>query len=280
MNDQEFDYLKQRILALAGIDLECYKSQQMRRRLEAFIAAQGMDTIPFCSVLARDPGALAKLRDFLTINVTEFFRDREQYQVLRTVILPKLLRRTDRLNIWSAGCSRGAEAYSTAMILQEISPGQAHRTLATDIDEGVLAVARKGGPYSPSDLKNVDRSLLLKYFTKSEEDLMVAPAIRRRVEFRKHNLLSDRFEPGFDLIICRNVTIYFSDGAKTKLLQGFHSSLKEQGVLFIGATETLLSAPSLGFEWIGKCFYRKSASSRLPQAQEAAAPLPRAVEGR
>lgn len=273
MNDQEFDYLKQRVGTLVGIDLESYKGAQMRRRLETFVATQGMPPLAFCNLLARDKGMLAKLRDFLTINVTEFFRDREQYQALRTAILPQLLRRSNRLNVWSAGCSSGAEAYSMAIVLHEISPGQPHRILASDIDEGALAVGRAGGPYGAGDVKNVDRLLLQQYFTRSGNAHMVNPAIRGRVEFRQHNLLGERFEAGFDLIVCRNVTIYFSEAAKLKLLQGFRSSLKDEGILFIGATETLLSAPSLGFEWIGKCFYRKSAALGASPALHAAARL-------
>jgi len=273
VNDQEYVYFKRKILALLSIDLDGYKSQQMRRRLDAFVDSQGKGVIAYCQTLEQDPVSMGKLRDFLTINVTEFFRDQEQYHVLKTVILPELLQQNRKLNIWSAGCSRGAEAYSIAMILKELTPGQTHRILATDIDDRVLALAKAGGPYSPSEVNNVAKHFLHKHFTKSGEGYIVAQDIRSCVEFRRHNLLSHPFEPGFDLIVCRNVTIYFSDDAKRKLFPSFSHSLKDRGILFIGASETLLAAPGLRFEWVGKCFYRKPATGGSKRSHHSEAAL-------
>lgn len=262
LNDQEFEYLKKKILALTDIDLNNYKAQQMRRRLDGLVTNESGSVVEYCKRIENDKDALKKLSNFLTINVSEFFRDANQFQQLKTIILPELLGNNERLNIWSAGCSIGAEPYSVAMMLENLTPGRKHRIVATDIDEAVLAKAKNGGPYSSSDIANVDKALLLKYFTRSDDGYQVIDSIKRRVEFRRHNLLKDRFEQGFDLVMCRNVVIYFSDEAKHKLYTGFCNSLKDGGIMFIGATETLLDASELGLTRIHNCFYRKPVSSK------------------
>ncbi len=262
LNDQEFEYLKRKILILTDIDLNNYKAQQMRRRLDGLVSNESGNVAEYCKRIEHDKDALKKLRNFLTINVSEFFRDTNQFQQLKTTILPELLKNNERLSIWSAGCSIGAEPYSVAMMLENLTPGQKHRIVATDIDDAVLAKARNGGPYTSSDIANVDKALLLKYFTRSDDGYQVIDTIKRRVEFKRHDLLRDRFEQGFDLVMCRNVVIYFADDAKHKLYTGFYNSLKEKGVMFIGATETLLDASDLGLERIHNCFYRRPGSKR------------------
>lgn len=271
MNEQEYSYLTQRILSLTSIDLSCYKSQQMRRRLDAFIASRSPDVTQYCSVLGQDKAALKKLKDFLTINVSEFFRDREQFDLFRTRYFPELRRHTQHLNIWSAGCSHGAEPYSMAIILEEMFPGQHHRILATDIDEGAIATARDGGPYKPADIQNVNGMLNMKYFIKSDSGYKVVDSLRRKVEFRQHNMLKDPFERGFDLIVCRNVMIYFSDIAKSSLIRMFSRSLKDEGILFIGATEMLLSSSDFGLERLSAAFYRKAAAGSAARPREESA---------
>ncbi|MBI4596308.1 MAG: protein-glutamate O-methyltransferase CheR, partial [Candidatus Tectomicrobia bacterium] len=232
MDDYEFGYLKRKVLAWTGIDLDSYKSQHMRRRLDSVVFASSCSVIQYCERLQNELETLRKLRDFLTINVSEFFRDTEQFDLLKNAILPDLLTRNHKLNIWSAGCSHGGEPYSVAMILDEISPGVKHRILATDIDEGVLARARNRGPYSSQDVRNVGRFRLQKYFAESPGGYWIKDVVKQEVEFRQLNLLGDCFETGFDLILCRNVIIYFTEKAKARLIEGFYKSLKDNGVLF------------------------------------------------
>ena len=260
MNDQEYAYLKRTIRVLTGIDLECYKSQQMRRRLTFLITSQRSSVTAYCKLIGRDQAALQKLKNFLTINVSEFFRDANQFQLLKNNILPDLLNLRPRLSVWSAGCSHGAEPYSLAIILEELTRGARHRILATDIDEGILAKAKTGGPYTNTDIANVERRYLLKYFEKSQNGYRVTDHIQRSVEFKVHNLLSDSFARSFDLIVCRNVVIYFSNEAKSKLYKRFAESLNPNGVLFMGGTETLVDVAGLELEKLYNCFYRKSVS--------------------
>lgn len=259
MNDQEYSILSRKVRVLTGLDLESYKSQQMQRRLNGYVASQAEDVASFCRVLERDPVARDKLLNFLTINVSEFFRDEDQFNRLQTIILPELAKGSGRLNIWSAGCSHGGEPYSIAIFLEELPLHPDYRILATDLDPRILARAKAGGPYSPADVRGVPKDLLARYFLPLKEGFEVQPSLRRRVEFRRHNLLADPFEKGFDLIACRNVTIYFADDAKLKLMRGFHEALRLHGMLFIGATESLLDAPDLGFERVTGSFYRKAA---------------------
>lgn len=262
MNEEEYVYLKRKINNLLQIDLDGYKDQQMRRRLDAFIIrAQSPGVVAYCRMLESDKDACRKLRDFLTINVSEFFRDREQYEILRSRILPELLKRSPRLNIWSAGCSIGAEPYSVAILLEEIASYNRHRILATDIDVTILERAKAGGPYIASDVRNMDKYLLSKYFKVEENKYWIADKMRQKIEFKKHNLLMDPFEKGFDLIICRNVVIYFADEAKKQLYRKFYSSLKDNGVFFMGATETMLGVSDMKFEKICSSFHRKNERS-------------------
>lgn len=259
MNHQEYCYLKRKVLTLTGIDLDSYKNRQMSLRLESLVFSNSCSVIQYCEKLQNDIEVLRKLRDFLTINISEFFRDTQQFELLKSTILPELLKRNCKLNIWSAGCSHGAEPYSVAIILDEISPGINHRILATDIDEGVMARAQNGGPYSSNDVRNVAKFRLQKYFTASPNGYWVRNVIRNKVEFKHLNILGDHFESGFDLIICRNVIIYFTEKAKARLIDGFYKSLKISGALFLGASETLATAPGGGLERLGTCFYQKEA---------------------
>jgi chemotaxis protein methyltransferase CheR len=259
MNDTEYSVLKRRIRERLDIDIDAYKSAQMRRRLEAFAARHGDGTgTALCRIMDADAGVLAKLRDMLTINVSEFFRDKAQFDYLERTVLPDLLRLGPRLAIWSAGCSHGEEPYSVAIILSEQSAASRARILATDFDRQVLARARAGGPYRAEEVRALPAAILEKYFVRSGEGYSVLRAIRSRVEFAEHNLLADPFESGLDLIICRNVMIYFSNETKRQLFQKFRESLKPRGVLFIGGTEALLGSDAEGFEKLQGNFYRRT----------------------
>ncbi len=272
MNETEYSLLKRRIHELLDIDINAYKSKQMRRRLEAFVdgnAPRGV--FPFCKQLEENPEQLQALRDMLTINVSEFFRDEPQFAVLRSTVLPDQLRKGGKLNIWTAACSHGAEPYSVAILLDELHAGAGHRILATDIDRTILAQANAGGPYQANEIRNVSRGQLAKYFSPEGTGHRIEEAIRERVEFREHNLLSDPFEEGFSLISCRNVMIYFSAEVKRQLFQRFHASLKPGGVLFLGGTEAMLGEDAAGFERLSTNFYQKDDSAESAPRQRMAA---------
>ncbi|MCL0087245.1 protein-glutamate O-methyltransferase CheR [Dehalococcoidia bacterium] len=259
ITDTEYTYVKKRVRDLVNIDLENYKEKQMRRRLSSFLErCNAPDAASYFGAAERDQGMLRELADFLTINVSEFFRDERHFERLEKLVLPELLKKNPHLNIWSAGCSNGAEPYTIAIILAELSPGRPHRILATDIDNTILACARVGGPYAAQDVRNIQRDRLARYFTKSGDKYWVVDRIKERVVFKQHNLLSDPYEHNFDLIVCRNVVIYFTDEAKRKINRGFCRSLKDNGILFVGGSEVIMNAAELGLESIMPSLYRKS----------------------
>jgi chemotaxis protein methyltransferase CheR len=260
MEAYEYAFIQHKMLKLTGVDLSYYKSPQMQRRLTAYLLRSGHADWPgFFRAIQNDPVALGKLRDYLTINVSSFFRDPENFEYLRESILPGLLRSRPRLHVWSAGCSHGHEPYSLAIMLAEVTNYYCwHQVLATDIDHSALERARAGGPYSASEIANVPPPLLGRYFKVCDDGCYVIEDLRRRVAFRCHDLLAEPFESGFDLIVCRNVVIYFTAEVKERLYRSFHDALRPGGVLFIGGAEVLPWASRIGLETAGVSFYRRN----------------------
>lgn len=260
MEDIEYNFVKKNILTLTGVDLNGYKTPQMQRRLATYLQRSGHNNWrSYFDAIRLDRAAISKLKDYLTINVTSFFRDSEKFDYLRRSILPTLPQsRLAPLRIWSAGCSRGHEPYSLAIMLAEESGiSRQNYILATDIDQSVLAWSRAGGPYATEELTNVSPSLLQRYFNIRDGRYYVNEALQRRVTFKSHNLLADPFEKGFDLIVCRNVVIYFTAEIKDQLYRRFSESLRPGGVLFVGGTEIVSKASEIGLETVGIGFYRR-----------------------
>lgn len=261
MQDQEYAALKRKILQLLKIDLDAYKVTQMRRRVETFVKkrAEGAEPLVFVRRLESNEQMLSDLREWLTINVSEFFRDEAQYEILRNRVMPELLARSHALKIWSAGCSGGQEPYSFAIMIDELGGGSRADILATDLDREILSRAQAGGPYVEQDLRNVSAQQLETYFEPLEPGPghRLQKSIARRVHFKELNLLSDPYPTGFDLVACRNVLIYFEAEHKAKVIRNLYDALKPGGVLFIGASEALLGSERDGLERLGGNFYRK-----------------------
>lgn len=258
MDDNEYGYVKKKINDLLEIDLDNYKERQMRRRLTSFLErANPPDVGTYFKRVEKEDKMLQELKDFLTINVSEFFRDEHQFQKLETEILPELMGKRVKMKLWSAGCSIGAEPYTLAIMMEESRPGASHTIMATDLDETILKHARAGGPYSPQDVRNVSPDRLEKYFKNEDGKYWVIDSIRDKVKFKRHNLLCDPYEDNCDLILCRNVVIYFTDTAKSKINRGFHNSLREGGILFIGGSEIIFDAAQIGLCVAMPSFYRR-----------------------
>jgi len=261
MTGQEYVLICRKVKRVTGIDLSCYKSQQMQRRLEAYLRRSGAKSwIEYLRRLDQDADELKAFRDYLTINVSSFFRDPEKFQQLGERILPTLVRPGAELTMWSAGCSHGAEAYTLAM-LADAHGIRRYRVWATDIDRGVLSKATAGGPYSEDDVRSVPPALLSRHFERRDSGLYIKPTVRSRVIFYEHNLLEDDVDRQFDLVVCRNVIIYFSDEAKRKALINLAKALRPGGVLFLGGTEVIPPALAhmLGLQSVGISFYGKLA---------------------
>ena len=256
----QYAFVKREILSLTGVDLNFYKTTQVQRRLGSYLVRSGHSTwVDFFRETKGDPEKLSKLKDYLTINVSSFFRDPSKFECLEKKVLPELMRERARVQVWSAGCSLGQEAYTLALMLEKIAPVSCrYEILATDIDRSALELAGAGGPYSKDDVANVPAGMLRRHFEERDGGYWVGKEIRRRVTFRHLNLLSDRFERGFDLIVCRNVVIYFTAPVKEKLYRRFYEALRPGGVLFVGGTEIVSKASDMGFQSNGISFYRRA----------------------
>ena len=190
---------------------------------------------------------LLRFIEYLTINVSEFFRTPEKFGKLETDVIPDLLKRSSKLNIWSAGCSIGAEPYSLAIIMKEMTPGTRHRILASDLDIEILAKAKRG-VYTADEIKSMAPERRRKYFDVVDGDhYAVKQEIKSMIEFKRHNLLQDKFETGFDLILCRNVVIYSRMRQRSSSIAHFFEALKPGGILFVGATESILNFRKMGY---------------------------------
>lgn len=256
-DERDWEQFKQKFNAKSGINLNDYKPAQMQRRISNLMGRQGVNTyMEFFSLLESNPKQYKEFMDYITINVTEFFRTPEKFLELEKKVLPELLSRSPKLSIWSAGCSIGAEPYSLAMILSDMTPNVKHRILATDLDVEMLAKAKQG-VYTNTEFKNITDARSSKYFKQVNNTYVISNEIKSKVEFQRHNLLLDKFETGFDLILCRNVVIYFTEEAKDALYRRFLAALKPGGVLFVGGTEAILNFRDIGFTHYLPFFYRK-----------------------
>lgn len=258
MDDKDWEQFKKKLDAKTGIDLDLYKEAQMRRRIANLVTRAGMDSfVAYFNKVSQNKEDFADFIEYLTINVSEFFRNPDKFDIVEKDIFPMLLKKSPKLNIWSAGCSIGAEPYTLAIILKELTPNVKHRILATDLDVEILAKAKKG-VYADNEIKAIRPDRKAKYFTKTADGkYAISPEIKSLIEFKQHNLLKDPYEKGFNLIVNRNVVIYFTEDAKTQMYTGFLNSLVPGGILFVGATESILNYRQIGFKSYKAFFYQK-----------------------
>lgn len=265
MEEAIYNKIKLNVKKLLNIDLSQYKSEQMQRRLDSWLVRSGVPNWDeYLKQLGTDSKELARFRDYLTINVSEFFRDQDRWTTVRTKIIPELARASlstparGVLRLWSAGCSNGSEPYTLAILLDELTPMKSsHYILATDLDRSILNKARARGPYSAEDIRNVSAEEKTKYFDAGGPPFFVKESLAKRVTFKEHNMLLEPFESSFDLLVCRNVIIYFTMEAKAELYKKFYSSLRPGGILFLGGTEIIPRPSETGFVNLGGSFYQK-----------------------
>jgi chemotaxis protein methyltransferase CheR len=257
MEDRDFLQFISNVKRKTGIDLALYKEAQMKRRLTSLRVKRGYNTFEsFFEAMTKDQELFNEFLDRMTINVSEFFRNPSRWQVLETKIIPRLLKERGRLKCWSAACSTGEEPYSLAMLLSRFMPLHEIDITATDIDEGAIAKAKRG-IYTDRSLQDVPKDLVSKYFKKEGIMFAISDEIKRLIKFKHHNMLADSFDKNYDLIICRNVMIYFTEEAKHELYHKFAASLRSGGVLFVGSTEQIFQPQQYGFEPEDTFFYRK-----------------------
>lgn len=254
----DYEYFKKAVYDLTKIDLNAYKEKQMKRRIDTLIAKNkivGYDN--YVAALKSDKVKFEEFVNYLTINVSEFYRNVDQWQLLDKDIFPDLIRRYgNNLKIWSAACSTGDEPYSLVMALSRHLPLHQIKIYATDLDKQVIAKA-KAGLYSEKSIAGVPADLKKKFFTQIGPSYQISNDVKARVEFREHNLLKDTYPTDFHLIVCRNVLIYFTEEAKDEVFRKFQKSLKPGGYLFIGSTEQIINHRDVGFERKNSFFYQR-----------------------
>ncbi len=254
----DYESFKQDVYKLTNINLTMYKERQMKRRIESLMNRKGYTTFDaYFQAMKKDDALLRSFVSYLTINVSEFYRNPKQWEVFEQQMIPYLKSQFgNKINIWSAACSTGDEPYTIAMLLSKHFPMNQIRVLATDIDEDVLSIAQEGY-YQARSLERLPKDMLNKHFTKKGTGYQINDDIKKCVEFRKHNLLEDKYPTSMHMIVCRNVVIYFTDEAKDGVYSRFHKTLEKNGMLFIGSTEQIIHAKEIGFESTNSFFYKK-----------------------
>ena len=253
----EYDAFVEKIKIKTGIDLSLYKQSQMKRRLTSLYEKKGFSSFfEYYRAMSSNSELLEEFLDRMTINVSEFYRNYERWDILEQKILPALVKGKTDLKVWSAACSTGEEPYTLAMVLSTFFPLSRISILATDLDEKVIEKA-KIGFYDERSLQEMPVSMKNKYFQQRGTGYLLDEKIKKTVVFQKHNLLSDSFPKNVDLIVCRNVLIYFTDEAKHALYEKFSRALAPGGILFVGSTEQVFTPQKYGFETADTFFYRK-----------------------
>ena len=254
----DYEYFKREVLSLTGIDLSCYKEKQMKRRIDTLIGKhkiEGYDK--YVSGLKSDTSLFDEFVNYITINVSEFCRNPEQWKLMDEQVIPELISKFGKnLKIWTAACSTGDEPYSLVMAFSRHLPLSNIKINATDLDKQVIAKA-KTGLYTEKSIAAVPDDLKRKYFTKVGPSYKIADEIKSRVEFKEHNLLKDNYPTDFHMIVCRNVLIYFTEEAKDEVFRKFYRSLASKGILFIGSTEQIISYKEMGYDRKSSFFYQK-----------------------
>ena len=247
-DDAAFLELTRSIFSEVGLSLAGYKDKCLRRRIAVRMRACGAHTYAeYQAVLQRDREEYERLKDVITINVTRFYRNVETWNLVRTRLLPELCAaERPGLRAWSAGCSSGEEPYTLTMLIADhlAAQGRADRlglvtVDATDIDRQCLARAQTAR-YPRGALADVPASLAARYFEDHGAECRVIEPIRRRVVVRASDLCVDP-PPGrnYDLILCRNVVIYFGRATQERVFQAFADALAPGGFLVLGKVESL-----------------------------------------
>ena len=227
------------------IDFSTYKRNTLIRRVQKRIAITGKNSIAdYYQLLLCTPHEVTSLKQDFLIGVTTFFRDSEAFESLRQNVFPKLFKedRKNLVRIWIAGCSTGEEAYSLAILIDDylrdhqLSVG--YKIFATDADPEAVIFAGQGR-YQINAVQELPRTLFTRYFTSDGNSIKVNKFLREKIIFSQHNLLADPAFLNIDLISCRNLLIYLDSFAQSSVLSAFQYSMRKNGYLFLGSSESL-----------------------------------------
>lgn len=242
----EVELLLEGVFRKYGFDFRSYAYSSLRRRLWKRIAESGLKTVSSLQErILHDPSMMELLLLDLSINVTAMYRDPHFYVTFREKVIP-MLRTYPFIRIWHAGCSTGEEVYSMAILLQEEGLYDRARIYATDINEVVLKRAKSGifpidrmKEYTDNYIKAGGKKAFSEYYTAKYDSAIFSPGLTKNVVFSQHNLVTDRSFSEFNVILCRNVLIYFDKALQGRVQSLFYQSMAMFGVLVLGSKESL-----------------------------------------
>lgn len=276
VNNEDIQRFITALKMYSSYDFTNYSERSFTRRVEKILVDNDLNINQLCLKIGKDKDFLEKVVRDITVNTTELFRDIQMWITLKYQILPKL-KENKSIFIWHAGCSSGQEVYSMLILLNELGMFEQAKVFASDINTEMLEIAKKGvykyrfnlgyldnfdkvikkNPYNYEDIKDVPYD---KYFDidKTKDTITMKPFLRDKMVLRKHDLVNDGniFYSKFDLILCRNVIIYFNNKLQSRVINLFSNSLYRDGYLLLGAHESILDPMINDFERT-KGFYRK-----------------------
>ena len=261
LGSDDFTALCEKVRQLCGVDLLQYKRGQMERRVRTWVQRRGAVSLPvYGDLLRRDPDELDAFLDRVTINVSHLWRHEEQWEALRKDILPGVAAKSGRIRAWSAGSSYGAEAYTLAAICKEAAPKASVSIVGTDLDRRMVARARTG-VFTAEDARVAPQALLRRHFEAQEGGgWQASQQLRGMVRFEQGDLLRMPVaRERYDLVMCRNTVIYFTEEVRDQLHRRLVESLAPGGYLVVGTSERVADSRGLGLESTHHFIYRKNA---------------------
>jgi chemotaxis protein methyltransferase CheR len=246
-----YQKVKRLLKEKAGLNCDGYRDEYLKRRFEVRLRATECPTYGrYILYLNKNPDEYQRLLNDLAINFTMFFRDSDVYKHLETILLPKLFLGPNRVRIWSAGCASGEEPYSLAILCHKMFGDAALGRVsifASDIDTDALAKAANG-EYARKQLNELSDPLIRKYFTVNGDTYRVQDFLRPMVRFEQFDLNKPSLRKGLDLILCRNVMIYFNKEGQQRVHMNFYDALREGGYFITGKAEILSGEPAVQFQ--------------------------------
>lgn len=276
VTDQDYQLFIYSLKSYSKYDFSQYSEKSLKRRLAKVLTDNRLTINALINRMKNDPEFIEKIVKEITVNTTELFRDPQVWQAIRFSILPKY-KNNEVINIWHAGCSTGQEVYSMLILLNELNLFDKARVYATDINTDVLEVAKQGvykyrfnigyldnfdkvikeNPYNYEEYNDVPYD---KYFEidKAADVIRMKPFLREKPVFKKHDLVTEEntLYVKFDIIMCRNVIIYFNYELQNRVFDLFHRNLYDNGCLILGLHETILGAYATKFQKKGHAYYK------------------------
>ncbi len=240
--------LTETIKSKYGYDFTNYAMSSFKRRVQRILELHNFNSVDALTKrIADDSTFFEEFINEITVNVTEMFRDPSFWRELRDKIIPNILLNHQKVSIWHAGCSSGEEVYSMAILLKEMDILESSKIIATDIDEDILNKA-KGGVYAQKNMEINEKNYvrfrgnneLNKYFEVKNGLAYMDKSLVKDVSFRKHDLVNGIVFSKFDIVLCRNVMIYFNQTLQNDVLKKLHESIFKYGYLAIGTKESLI----------------------------------------